>query len=92
MASDATRWRRFCTLILAPLTDESGSGWGVVVGLATLGVVGTTLGLLLPQNPHLRVRSTVPSAVRSDTHTFRAGAFRFIHKLCRITRVNQHRV
>jgi cystinosin len=48
-----TRWRRFCTLILAPLTDESGSGWGVVVGLATLGVVGTTLGILLPQNPNL---------------------------------------
>lgn len=48
-----TRWRRFWTLVLAPLTDESGSGWGVVVGLAALSVVGTTLGLLLPQNENL---------------------------------------
>jgi cystinosin len=48
-----TRWRRFWTLILAPLTDETGSGWGVVVGLVTLSVVGTTLGLLLPQNKDL---------------------------------------
>lgn len=40
-------------LALSPLIDESGSGWGVVVGLLMLALVGTVLGVMLPQDDNL---------------------------------------
>jgi cystinosin len=40
-------------LFLSPLTDDTGSGCGVVAGLVTIILVGTSLGLALPQNPNL---------------------------------------
>ena len=50
--------RRLWKLILSPLRDDtaagsSSHGWSVVVGLTTLTIVGTSLGLLLPQNQNL---------------------------------------
>lgn len=49
----ASRCQRFVKLMVAPLTDDKGSGWGVVVGLMSLTVVGTSLGMILPQNQDL---------------------------------------
>jgi cystinosin len=49
----ASRCQRFGELMVAPLTDDNGSGWGVVVGLLSLTIVGTSLGMLLPQNQDL---------------------------------------
>jgi len=47
------RLRKTLSLMLSPLVDESGSGWGVVLGLCTLFIVGSCLGLLLPKNDAL---------------------------------------
>lgn len=52
-AEEPHRRQSLWKLFLSPLTDETGSGWGVVAGLTTLTIVGTTLGLLLPQNQAL---------------------------------------
>jgi len=37
-------------LVLSPFIDETGSGSGVLVGLLMLALVGTALGLILPQD------------------------------------------
>jgi cystinosin len=52
-ASASRRRNQFWKLFLSPLTDGTDSGWGVVAGLVTLTLVGTLLGLALPQNPNL---------------------------------------
>jgi cystinosin len=59
------RVRRTISLMLSPLTDESGSGWGVVFGLLTLFCVGSILGLILPKNEALPspVYRTVSSCI-----------------------------
>ena len=60
-----SRCQRFARLIVAPLTDDTGSGWGVLVGLLSLTVVGSCLGLLLPHNQDLPTRwyRSVSSAI-----------------------------
>ena len=47
------RLRKTVSLMLSPLIDESGSGWGVVLGLFTLFFLGSCLGIALPKNSAL---------------------------------------
>jgi cystinosin len=39
--------------MISPLIDDTGSGWGVVLGLCTLVIVGSSIGLCLPKNESL---------------------------------------
>ena len=48
-----SRCQRVGRLIVAPFTDHTGSGCGVLVGLLSLTVVGSSLGLILPHNQDL---------------------------------------
>mmetsp|Transcript_13023 Transcript_13023/g.20210 ORF Transcript_13023/g.20210 Transcript_13023/m.20210 type:complete len:349 (-) Transcript_13023:289-1335(-) len=47
------RHQSILEIALSPLIDESGSGWGVAMGLLMLAVVGAALGLVLPQDDNL---------------------------------------
>ena len=47
------RLQRTLSLMISPLIDDTGSGWGVVLGLFTLIIVGSTVGLCLPKNESL---------------------------------------
>ena len=47
------RIRRTVSLMLSPLIDESGSGWGVLLGICTLIIVGSSIGICLPKNEAL---------------------------------------
>jgi cystinosin len=53
LPSHHPRLRKTLLLMLAPLTDDSGSGWGVVFGLCTLFIAGSIIGLILPKNDSL---------------------------------------
>jgi len=49
----ARSYKRLLSLLLAPVTDERGHGWAVVLGITTIFITGTVLGLIMPKNPHL---------------------------------------